>query len=65
MGQNMHMFLSITGKNNEKNSPNVEKKYITGINTNICSGYIDKHIQNPLAGIFFLKFALKNNEKVG
>ena len=25
-----------------------KKKYTTGINTNICSGYIDKHIQNPL-----------------
>ena len=25
-----------------------KKKYATGINTNICSGYINKHIQNPL-----------------
>ena len=25
-----------------------EKKYTTGINTNICSGYIDKNIQNPV-----------------
>ena len=26
----------------------MEKKYITVINTNICSDYEDKHIQNPL-----------------
>ena len=26
-----------------------KKKYTTGINTNICGGYIDKHIQNPIA----------------
>ena len=24
-----------------------KKKYTNGINTNFCSGYIDKHIQNP------------------
>jgi len=27
-----------------------KKKYTTVINTNICSDYKDKHIQNPLAG---------------
>ena len=26
----------------------MEKKYTTVINTNICSDYEDKHIQNPL-----------------
>ena len=25
----------------------MKKKYTTEINTNICSGYMDKHIQNP------------------
>ena len=25
-----------------------KKKYTTGINTNICSDYINKHILNPL-----------------
>ena len=26
-----------------------KKKYKTGINNNNCSGYTDKHIQNPLS----------------
>ena len=33
-----------------------KKKYTTGINTNICSGDIDKHIQNPL------KYALRKKK---
>ena len=35
-------------KNNQKKDLTWKKKYTTRINTNICSGYIDKHIQNPL-----------------
>ena len=37
----------------------VEKKYTNHTNTVDCWGGLEKHIQNPLAGNFFVKLALK------
>ena len=37
-----------------------KKKYTTGISSNICSGYIDKHIKNPKNSVIGTFFRIEN-----